>query len=110
MLVWNWNYDPDLAIITKKGRNFVFGDVVYFYNPDHEKPIWLGENAVVMGDDLYFGHGVGLMSAQDMIKALNTLRKPGAVRSAYMLDQHSRLDSKYLYRFSREMGSYREEG
>ena len=110
LLVWNWNYDPDLAIITKKGRNFVLGDVVYFYNPDHDKPIWLGENAVVMGGGLYFGHGIGLMTAQEMINALNTLRRPGAVRSAFLLDQHSRLDSKYLYRFSNEMGIYRKEG
>src|SRR5574342_331280 len=91
LLVWNWNYDSDLAIITLEGNEFIPGDVVYFMNPDFDKPIWRGENAVYLGKDLYFGHGIGIGSADEMVKALNTLRKEGAVTSAYMLQQHSRL-------------------
>jgi protein-glutamine gamma-glutamyltransferase len=100
LLVWNWNYDSDLAIITLEGNEFIPGDVVYFMNPDFDKPIWRGENAVYLGKDLYFGHGVGIGTADEMIKALNTLRKEGAVTSAYMLQQHSRLNFKYLSQFS----------
>ncbi|MEH7886447.1 protein-glutamine gamma-glutamyltransferase [Bacillus sp. JJ1609] len=100
LLVWNWNYDSDLAIITLEGNEFIPGDVVYFMNPDFDKPIWRGENAVYLGKDLYFGHGVGIGTEEEMVKALNTLRKEGAVTSAYMLQQHSRLNFKYLSQFS----------
>lgn len=101
LLVWNWNYDPDLAIITLEGSEFIPGDVVYFMNPDFDKPIWRGENAVYLGQGLYFGHGVGIGTAEEMITALNTLRKEGALISAYMLQQHSRLNFKYLAQFSK---------
>ncbi|PLR97537.1 protein-glutamine gamma-glutamyltransferase [Bacillus sp. T33-2] len=101
LLVWNWNYDPDLAIITQRGDEFIPGDVVYFANPDYRLPIWIGENAVYVGKGLYFGHGIGVGSAEQMIESLNTRRKEGATRSAYMLKQHSRLNVKYLYQFSR---------
>lgn len=100
LLVWNWNYDPDLAIITLEGSEFIPGDVVYFMNPDFDKPIWRGENAVYLGKGLYYGHGIGIGTEGEMVKALNTLRKEGAVTSAYMLQQHSRLNYKYLSRFS----------
>lgn len=101
LLVWNWNYDTDLAIITLEGSEFIPGDVVYFMNPDFDKPIWRGENAVYLGNGLYFGHGVGVGTADEMVKALNTLRKEGAMTSAYMLQQHSRLNFKYLSQFSK---------
>lgn len=100
LLVWNWNYDPDLAIITLEGSEFIPGDVVYFMNPDFEMPIWRGENAVVLGKGLYFGHGIGIGTAKEMIEALNTLRKEGSTTTAFMLQQHSRLNSKYLSQFS----------
>ncbi|CAM3765776.1 protein-glutamine gamma-glutamyltransferase [Mesobacillus thioparans] len=100
LLVWNWNYDPDLAIITLEGSEFIPGDVVYFMNPDFELPIWRGENAVVLGKGLYYGHGIGIGTADEMIEALNTLRKKGSTTSAYMLKQHSRLNFKYLSQFS----------
>lgn len=102
LLVWNWSYDPDLFIITKRGEEFIRGDVVYFYNPDHKDPIWLGENAVVLGPNKFFGHGIGLKSTTEMIAALNSLRKEGATRSAYLLKQHSRLNTRYLFRFQKD--------
>lgn len=100
LLVWNWNHDSDLAIITLEGSEFIPGDVVYFMNPDFDKPIWRGENAVVLGNGLYYGHGIGIGTADEMIKALNTLRKTGSSTSAFILQQHSRLNFKYLSRFS----------
>jgi protein-glutamine gamma-glutamyltransferase len=110
LLVWNWNYDPDLVIITRRGTEFIPGDVVYFYNPDHREPIWLGENAVFLGNDQYFGDGIGIKTAREMIEALNTLRKEGATRSAYLLKQHSRLDAKYFFRYARNPHYIRKEG
>ncbi|KKK34416.1 protein-glutamine gamma-glutamyltransferase [Mesobacillus campisalis] len=110
LLVWNWNYDPDLVIVTRRGTEFIPGDVVYFYNPDHKQVIWLGENAVFLGNDQYFGHGIGVKMAKEMIEALNTLRKEGATRSAYLLNQHSRLDAKYFHRYARNSQQFRKEG
>lgn len=97
--VWDWNYDEDLGIITRLGKDFIPGDVVYFYNPDFKEPIWTGENAVFLGNNLFFGHGIGIKTANEMIAELNTLRRPFATRSAFLLDQHSRLNIKHLAQF-----------
>lgn len=113
LLVWNWNADPDLAIITRLGTEYVLGDVVYFNNPDFKYPVWRGVNAVLLGNDRYYGHGVGIQSANEMIETLKTLRKEGATTIPYMLNQHSRLNYRYLYRYSKRQGyhhySWREE-
>ena len=101
LLVWDWNYDHDLGIITTVGRDFIPGDVVYFYNPDFSHPVWTGENAVYLGNDQYFGHGIGIESEKGMIAALNTLRKPNATQDAYLISQHSRLNTKYLSQFAK---------
>ncbi|WP_404331284.1 protein-glutamine gamma-glutamyltransferase [Mesobacillus maritimus] len=100
LLVWNWNYDPDLQIITKRGEAYIPGDVIYFANPDYKEPIWIGANAVVLGRDQYYAHGIGIKTAAGMVAALNSLRKEGATRSAYLLKQHSRLNARYLFQFS----------
>lgn len=103
LLVWDWSYDEDLGIITKVGSDFIPGDVMYFYNPDYDNPVWIGENVVFLGEDKYFGHGIGIGTAEETIKALNTLRKEGATRSAHLIHQHSRLNYKYLSQFSRQI-------
>lgn len=100
LLVWNWSYDEDLRIITRVGTDFIPGDVLYFHNPDYADPVWLGENVVMLDDHTYFGHGIGVGPAEYMIQGLNTLRKPNATRSAYLLSQYSRLDFRYLAQFS----------
>lgn len=102
LLVWDWNYDRDLGIITKVGRDFIPGDVVYFFNPDYDHPVWTGENTVYLGNGLYFGHGIGIESEEGMIKALNTLRKENATQSAYLISQYSRLNTKYLSQFAKQ--------
>lgn len=101
LLVWDWNYDRDLGIITKVGRDFIPGDVVYFFNPDFDHPVWAGENTVYLGNELFFGHGIGIETAEGMVKALNTLRKPNSTKSAYLISQYSRLDTQYLAQFAR---------
>lgn len=100
LLVWNWNYDPDLQIITKRGEAYIPGDVIYFANPDYKEPIWIGANTVVLGRNQYYAHGIGIKTAAEMIAALNSLRKEGATRSAYLLKQHSRLNTRYLSQFA----------
>lgn len=102
LLVWDWSYDEDLGIITRIGSDFIPGDVMYFYNPDYDNPVWIGENVVFLGEDKYFGHGIGIGTEEEMIKALNTLRKEGATRSAHLIHQHSRLNFKYLSQFSKQ--------
>ncbi|WP_077211286.1 protein-glutamine gamma-glutamyltransferase [Bacillus dakarensis] len=100
LLVWDWSYDEDLKIITKAGTDYIPGNVLYFYNPDYKYPVWIGENTVYMGKDLYFGHGIGIGTKEEMIQSLNTLRKPNAIRSAYLLEQYSTLDFQYLSKFA----------
>ncbi|WP_019153052.1 hypothetical protein [Robertmurraya massiliosenegalensis] len=100
LLVWDWSYDEDLRIITKVGTDFIPGDVLYFHNPDYLYPVWIGENAVFLGREQYFGHGIGIKTKDEMINALNTLRKPDAKKSAYLLSQYSRLDFHYLSQFA----------
>ncbi|MBS4188961.1 protein-glutamine gamma-glutamyltransferase [Bacillus sp. FJAT-49705] len=102
LLVWDWNYDKDLGIITKEGRDFIPGDVVYFYNPDYDHPVWSGENTVYLGNGLYFGHGIGIRTEEGMIQELNKLRKKNATRSAYLISQYSRLNTRYLSQFARQ--------
>ncbi|MCK6204168.1 protein-glutamine gamma-glutamyltransferase [Bacillus infantis] len=106
LLVWDWNYDRDLGIVTKIGSNFIPGDIVYFYNPDFRHPVWTGENAVYLGNDAYFGHGIGIKSEQEMVAALNTLRKPNATRSAFLISQHSRINFRYLFQFAKRIQGF----
>jgi protein-glutamine gamma-glutamyltransferase len=100
LLVWGHNYDDDLPMVTYKGLDYIPGDVYYFFNPDFEDPIWMGENSVFIKEDQYFGHGVGLMTHDEMIEALNTLRKKNATKSAYLLEQVTRLKFSDLYRYT----------
>lgn len=99
LLIWDWSYDEDLRIITKAGTELIPGDVIYFHNPDYLYPVWIGENTVYLGDGLYFGHGIGVGTKEEIIQTLNTLRKSNPTKSAYVLSQYSRLDYPYLSQF-----------
>lgn len=83
----DWQYDKDLRLNTSYDLSETYpGDVLYFKNPDHDPstPEWQGENVVVLDDNLYFGHGIGIESGQDIIAALNRARRPGSRISAYL--------------------------
>ena len=88
----SWHTDNDLVLITRDAADALAGDVRYFKNPDvHPRtPEWQGENAVDLGDGTYFGHGLGILTADQMIFALNRHRRPEATRSAYLLRQATR--------------------
>lgn len=90
LFLWDWNYDKNLQMITTFQQfEMQPGDVVYFRNPDHDPdlPEWQGENAIMMGPDRYYGHGLGIKSAEEMITSLNRKRVPGSRTSAYLTDE-----------------------
>jgi protein-glutamine gamma-glutamyltransferase len=89
------------------------GDVVYFKNPDHDpdKPEWQGENAVLLGNNSYYGHGLGIKGAEGMIASLNRERVPGSRISAYLTDEALHPDFAYLQTLSsRAAGPLKRNG
>jgi protein-glutamine gamma-glutamyltransferase len=84
--LYSWHADPDLGIYTYNADHFSPGDVVYFMNPDfNPKTSWYrGVNAVAMSDGKFFGHGIGIKTAKEMIEFLNTQRRPESNQSAYL--------------------------
>ncbi|MDX1807083.1 MAG: protein-glutamine gamma-glutamyltransferase [Paenisporosarcina sp.] len=100
--LYGWHADPDLGKTATYTTHFLPGDVVYFNNPDFDPrtPYWRGENAVDLGDDTYFGHGLGIMTAEQMIESLNQVRKPGTNQSAYMTNKVGRPSFNFLAKLS----------
>ncbi|MEE6450765.1 protein-glutamine gamma-glutamyltransferase [Gottfriedia acidiceleris] len=96
--LYGWHADPDLGIGAQYSDRILPGDIVYFNNPEFNPltPEWRGENAVVLGDGTYFGHGLGILTAEQMIFALNKMRWPGAFRSAYLTNSVTRPNFKHL--------------
>lgn len=74
------------------------GDCKYIKNPDVSPltPEWQGENVLYIGNNLYFGHGIGNKTEAEMIKLLNLRRKSGSTESAYMTNPNIHQDFKYL--------------
>ncbi|MCJ8011006.1 protein-glutamine gamma-glutamyltransferase [Paenibacillus sp. KQZ6P-2] len=106
LLLYDWHYDSDLRLIEKYGSARSFpGDVGYFKNPDvnPEHMEWQGENTVKIEEDLYYGHGIGIVSSRAIIAKLNRNRIPGSNVSAYLTDQVIYPDFLYLSQF--EAGS-----
>ena len=75
------------------------GDRRYFDNPDVDPvtPEWQGENVIVLDNSLYYGHGIGIEDANDIIKSLNSNREHGSTQSAFLMDSASRPNFKKLY-------------
>ncbi|MFF2889760.1 protein-glutamine gamma-glutamyltransferase [Paenibacillus sp. NPDC057967] len=85
----DWQYDKDLRLTTSNNLNETYaGDVMYFKNPDHDpgSPEWQGENVIKLDDNLFFGHGIGIGTGQDIVAQLNRARVPGSMVSAYLQD------------------------
>jgi protein-glutamine gamma-glutamyltransferase len=99
ILLFDWQYDQDLGIITKRGKDFIPGDCLYFNNPDYHPnfPQWRGVNVIFFKKDLFFGHGIGITNKERMIYFLNKMRKENAKKSAYLLEQTTRLNYLSLY-------------
>ncbi|MGG6309407.1 protein-glutamine gamma-glutamyltransferase [Paenibacillus macerans] len=89
LLLYDWQYDSDLGFSQGRVRLGAYpGDILYFKNPDHnpETPEWQGENVIMLGEDRFYGHGIGIRSSSGIIEALNLRRRPGSRKSAYLLD------------------------
>ena len=98
----NWHsIDPLLRDvgIPKKVTDILPGDRGYFSNPDvnPKTPEWQGENVIVLPDDRYYGHGIGITTADKIINALNDNRKKDATESAQFLDTVSRPNFKKIF-------------
>jgi len=97
----NWHITDPLLLavgIPRKTKDVLLGDRGYFDNPDVDPatPEWQGENVIVLPGGLYYGHGIGIKTAEAMIRALNAHRKTDATQSAAFLDSVSRPDFKKL--------------
>lgn len=96
----NWNrLDRNLGIKTHSNTiDELPGDCSYFKNPDVSPltPQWQGENAIVLGGGLYYGHGIGIKTAEGIIASLNRHRKSEAAESAYNMNTSTRPGFKSL--------------
>lgn len=96
----NWHYiDKDLGVgYYENQKDYLPGDCRYFKNPDVNPltPEWQGENVIDLGDGNYYGHGIGIETADEIISALNDYRIEDSTKSAYLLDAATRPNFKYL--------------
>lgn len=102
MYLMNWHGLE--SEISEVGRihpvsDFLPGDRLYFKNPqvNPKTPQWQGENVIDLGDGTFYGHGVGRLPAETIIKALNRNRRPGATEEAYQMQAAGRPDFTKLY-------------
>ncbi|MCH3965079.1 MAG: protein-glutamine gamma-glutamyltransferase [Clostridium sp.] len=95
----NWqNVDRNLGLATMDIENPLPGDCLYFKNPQVSPltPEWQGENVIDLGEGMYYGHGVGIRTGNEIVDALNSNRVMGATQSAYLLDSATRPDFERL--------------
>lgn len=102
LFLYDGEHDPNLALLTSdKGKEAFPGDVQYFENPDvaTEKPEWQGENVVLLGPNLYYGHGIGIASAETITAALNRNRKPNSQTPAFLTEYVVQPDFEFMRKF-----------
>lgn len=96
----NWyNIDKNLHLeIIDSPADSIPGDCRYFQNPQVSPltPEWQGENVIDLGRGMYYGHGVGIQSGDEIIKSLNRRRIIGATQPAHLLDSATRPDFRQL--------------
>ncbi|MBO9130321.1 protein-glutamine gamma-glutamyltransferase [Bacillus sp. 165] len=102
LLLYTWDYDKDLKLITKTEGQIIPGDLSYFKNPqvNPDTMEWQGENVVYTGDDLYYGHGVGIKTEKQIIENLNLRRIPFAFLSAYLTNIITRIDYRLMNQYT----------
>lgn len=83
----------------KKVGDYLPGDRRYVANPDVSPltPEWQGENLIDLDGRLYYGHGIGIVTIDTVISALNQNRRPDAESSAYLMEEAGRPDFKKLF-------------
>jgi protein-glutamine gamma-glutamyltransferase len=84
--------------LMKQRKDYLPGDRRYFKNPDVNplRPQWQGENVIDLGNEFYYGHGIGIHKADTIIQALNKNRIEDADESAKLVDSAGRPDFKKL--------------
>lgn len=96
----NWQHlNRDLGIADYMNQiDYLPGDCRYFKNPqvDPINPEWQGENVFDLGNGTYYGHGMGITTAEKIIEALNKKRISGAKVSAYLVNSAKRPNFKHL--------------
>lgn len=104
LYLYSWHTDSDIRLIHQDGGRPLPGDIQYFNNPDvsPQTPQFQGENVIVVGPNQYYGHGIGIASGEQIINALNRKRKPGATRSAYLMNYLVMLDYGHLQQYYME--------
>jgi protein-glutamine gamma-glutamyltransferase len=93
----NWHKLPRALAETGQMNTYpeyYAGDRRYFKNPevDLARPEWQGENVIDLGGGEYYGHGVGIVSGSEIIADLNTARRAGSSRPAYLMNAAGRPD------------------
>ena len=106
----NWqSLDKDLGIyLLRNPADYIPGDCRYFKNPDVNPltPEWQGENAIDLGNGTYYGHGIGIKTAEEIIDALNSRRISEDSVSAYLMTSVTLLSFKYLnYKYNQYLGA-----
>lgn len=84
--------------------DYLPGDRLYIKNPDvsPETPEFQGENIIDLGNGMYYGHGIGIGTVEEIIRELNKYRKEDATVSAYLLDSVSRPNFRRLFKIYRD--------
>ncbi|QFT89267.1 Protein-glutamine gamma-glutamyltransferase [Bacillus sp. THAF10] len=98
LYLYSWHFDADLVMDSSHTYHLIPGDIVYFDNPDYNPMTfwWRGENALYMGSDQYFGHGIGIQSKKYIVDFLNSTALPEATRPATLTDYVARPDFRQL--------------
>lgn len=98
----DWKYlDKDLGMQSYDNlTDYLPGDCRYFKNLDVDPATmeWQGENTIQLMNNYYYGHGIGIRTADSMINSLNRHRKPSAARTAYLMDLAIKPGYQNLYR------------
>jgi len=111
LYLWDWEFDGNLGLEWERPADYFPGDVRYFKNPD-VNPLhieWQGENVIDVGNGMYYGHGIGILPAGTIIAELNKRRRPGAQRSAYLMEDAARPSFQYLAGLSGYQREARQE-
>ncbi|MGI6168519.1 MAG: protein-glutamine gamma-glutamyltransferase [Christensenellales bacterium] len=103
IVLMNWSSIPPLLQEVgwmRKANDYLPADRRYIKNPDVNPatPYLQGENLIDLGNGRYYGHGMGIQTADTVIRILNQNRKEGATRSAYLMDSAGRPDFKKLFK------------
>jgi protein-glutamine gamma-glutamyltransferase len=100
LLLFDWHHNSNLRLKERTHpEEAVAGDVLYFKNPDFDPstPWWRGENVVKLEQGRYYGHGIGIRTAEEIITHLNSSRKPRSTQSAFLADTFDQLDYSFLW-------------